>query len=120
MPNGYGQIRYQGKTAYAHRVAYELAKGPIDGLYVLHSCDNRKCVNPEHLSLGTFNDNMSDMVEKQRQAHGERNHHAKLTAQQAVAIRSEIGTHREIAARYGVTAPIISMIRSGRIWKLAQ
>lgn len=118
MPNGYGQIRQDGKTAYAHRVAYELKNGPIgNGLFVLHSCDNRKCVNPDHLSLGTFDDNMADMVGKLRQAHGQKNGHAKLKPEQVREIRAAIGTHREIAARYGVTQSLVSMIRSGRIWK---
>lgn len=118
MPNGYGQFHLNGKTAYAHRVAYEIANGPFPKeAFVMHSCDNRKCVNPAHLSLGTFDENMADMVEKKRQAHGAKNSRAKLTPDQVRAIRSEVGTHKEIAARYGVVQPLISMIRSGRIWK---
>ena len=118
MPNGYGQFRYEGRTEYAHRVAYILAFGPIPaGAFILHSCDNRKCVNPEHIWAGTFDENMQDMVNKGRQAAGMRNHHAKLRPEQVIAIRSEIGTHREIGERYGVTQSLISMIRSGRIWR---
>ena len=117
MPNGYGQFHKNGKTAYAHRVAFELAYDePSD--CVLHTCDNRKCVNPEHLFAGSFYDNMNDMVEKQRQAHGERNTRHKLTEDQVRQIRQEIGLNREIASRYGVSASLISLIRSGRIWKL--
>jgi hypothetical protein len=117
MPNGYGQFHMNGKTAYAHRVAYELANGaPSD--FVLHTCDNRKCVNPDHLFSGSFDDNMADMVSKQRQAHGEKNWHHKLTAEQVKSIRSEVGLQREIAARYGVSHSLIGMIRSGRIWRL--
>tara|TARA_R110002126_G_C10385341_1_gene494540 strand:+ start:443 stop:1045 length:603 start_codon:yes stop_codon:yes gene_type:complete len=116
MPNGYGQFHLNGKTVYAHRVAYELSNGvPSD--FVLHACDNRKCVNPDHLFSGSFDDNMADMVSKKRQAHGERNSRHKLTAIQIKAIRSEVGLQREIASKYGVTASLISMIRSGRIWK---
>lgn len=118
MPNGYGQIHHNGKTAYAHRVSYEIAKGPIpEGMFILHSCDNRKCVNPYHLSLGSFNDNMADMVDKQRQAHGEKNGHAKLTVEQVREIRSAIGTQKEIAACFNVARSLVSMIRSGRIWR---
>lgn len=117
-PNGYGQIHQNGKTAYAHRVAYELKHGPIpDGLYVLHSCDNRKCVNHRHLSLGTFDDNMADMVGKLRQAHGRKNAHAKLQPAQVIEIRQAVGTHKEIAERFGVSQPLVTMIRTGRIWK---
>jgi len=116
MPNGYGQFHKDGQTAYAHRVAYELAYGPTD-LYVLHKCDNRKCVNPEHLFSGTFQENMTDMVMKQRQAAGDRSGRRKLTSGQVQAIRSEVGLHREIADKYGVTPSLVSMIRSGRIWR---
>lgn len=118
MPNGYGQFSYQGKPHYAHRIAYLLHHGSIpEGAYILHSCDNRKCVNPEHLWAGTFEDNMQDMVDKGRQAHGTKNSHAKLNPEQVIAIRSQVGTHREIAECFGVTAGLISMIRSGKIWR---
>ena len=116
MPNGYGQFHKDGKTQYAHRVAFEIANGePTE--YVLHKCDNRKCVNPDHLFSGTFDENMADMVAKKRQAHGEKNSHAKLNAEQVKSIRSEVGLHREIGVKYGVTASLVSMIRSGRIWR---
>jgi hypothetical protein len=117
MPNGYGQIHLNGRTAYAHRVAWELAHGPIDGLYVLHRCDNRKCVNPAHLFLGSFEDNMADMVAKRRQAHGAKNGHAKLTPAQVLAIRAATGKQKDIASEFGVSKPLVSMIRSGRIWQ---
>jgi hypothetical protein len=116
MPNGYGQMHKDGKTAYAHRVAYDLAFGAVAG-FVLHHCDNRKCVNPEHLFVGTHDDNMQDMVAKSRHAFGDKNGRRKLSAEQVRSIRSEIGLHREIAAKYGVTPSLVSMIRSGRIWR---
>jgi hypothetical protein len=66
---GYGRLKIGGKMYSAHRVAWEFTNGPIPGgLFVLHRCDNRHCVNPEHLFLGTQLDNVHDMHAKNRQA----------------------------------------------------
>lgn len=67
--HGYGQIMDRGTPLTVHRVSYLLAHGEdsiADGLYVMHRCDNKKCVNPDHLSLGTHADNMADMTSKGR------------------------------------------------------
>lgn len=118
MPNGYGQIHSSGKTVYAHRVAYELQHGPIpDGMFILHKCDNRKCVNHEHLFLGTFDDNMNDMVSKQRQAHGTKNGHAKLNSELVREIRQAIGPQAKIAGQFNVSQSLVSLIKSERIWR---
>ena len=74
---GYVQIGVGAKMEGSHRVSYEVYRGPIpDGLHVLHTCDNPACVNPDHLWLGTNQDNIDDMVAKGRQvsANGEKTH----------------------------------------------
>lgn len=64
---GYGSFGYEGTVQSAHRVAYQLAFGPIpDGMHVLHSCDNPPCVNPAHLHIGTHTDNMREKVSRGR------------------------------------------------------
>lgn len=70
---GYGKVNWRGKTARAHRVAWEITYGLIpDGMWVLHKCDNPACCRPNHLFLGTCADNVRDMCEKGRQAQGNR------------------------------------------------
>lgn len=63
----YGIISISGKRHYAHRVSWELVNGPVpEGLFVLHKCDVRRCVRPDHLFIGTHDDNMADMMAKGR------------------------------------------------------
>jgi hypothetical protein len=120
MKNGYGQLHYKGKTVYSHIMAYKLEHGhdSVGDLFVLHKCDNRKCVNPEHLFLGTFYDNMDDMVAKVRQAAGEKNFHAKLTGDQVIQIRKNTDdSHTELGIMFGVSRITIHDIKTRRSWR---
>jgi len=123
-PKGYGLFSIKNRNQRAHRVSYELCKGPIpEGMQVLHECDNPSCVKPEHLFLGTNADNMADKVAKGRQAHfcpgrGEDSPTAKLTTKQVLAIREAVGVpHKVLAADYGVSRRQIEDIRARRAWK---
>lgn len=122
--DGYGHFHIKRKSYRAHRISFELFVGPIpEGMYVCHSCDNRACVNPSHLFLGTQKDNVQDMYNKSRQsnkrAKGENNGQHKLTEQNIYQIREMIEqgySQREIAKRFDVSHQQISDIKSGKIW----
>jgi hypothetical protein len=123
---GYGKLRVGDEKQYAHRVAYELYRGPIPkGIVVCHRCDNPACVNPDHLFLGTQAENIADMMVKGRQRLTERrgtcNGNSKLSEADVVAIRSAENLKlRELAAHYGVTPTLISYIRRGKNWSHVQ
>lgn len=119
--NGYGKARHAGRECYAHRYSYNLYKGPIpDGMHVCHRCDDPSCVNPDHLFVGTRDDNMSDMAIKGRSAHGERHGSAKLSVEQVREIRSKRNAGQSvtaIAAEYGVSKGRISEIVHRKAWR---
>lgn len=116
-PAGYGLINKGGKgqCLLAHRVAWEVAHGPIpEGLDVLHKCDNPPCVNTDHLFLGTGADNVADMCSKGRHSFGERNGHCKLTTAQVLAIHQVHETQKVtqafLAAMFSVNQSTIGRI----------
>jgi hypothetical protein len=119
---GYGRMCVgNGRWKFAHRWLWEQINGPVpQGLFVLHSCDVRNCVNPLHLRLGTLKDNSKDMVTRDRSTRGERHHNAKLTNEQVSEIlflTSQRVPRSEIARRFGVIPTNISYITSGKAWK---
>lgn len=117
---GYGYLRIN-KTSYrVHRLAYETFCGGIpEGMCVLHSCDNRKCINPEHLFVGTNADNTKDMIGKGRMAVGEALPQSILTANEVIKIKKMI-EHKipqtEIARNFNVARTTISSISTGKSW----
>jgi hypothetical protein len=122
-PNGYGQIGFSGGLLAVHRVAWILANGLIpDDLYVCHHCDNRTCCNPAHLFLGTFRDNMDDMLAKGRHGgtSGERHPQAKLTREIVDGIRrrykEENIRQEDLGAEYGVSKPTVSALLLNKTW----
>lgn len=118
--DGYGLVKRNGKMQRAHRLAWERIHGPIPkGMLVCHRCDNRACVNPEHLFLGTQKDNIQDAIAKQRMTgpRGEKQGLHKLTVDQVIEIRRMVGTQTEIAAAFGIGQDHVSRIRSKKVWK---
>lgn len=102
----------------AHRASYLLLKGEEPGqLSVMHKCDNPSCVNPEHLALGTHQDNMRDRDTKGRQARGETSASAKLTENDVRAIRADTRGCRRLARAYGVGVSAIVSVRNRTTWK---
>lgn len=116
---GYGTIRWEGRSEKVHRVAWIGAHGAIpDKLHVLHHCDNRRCVNVDHLFLGTNRDNMADKVAKGRQGRqrGETNGFAKLTAEIVRRIRQDKRTEKAIAADLGTCVDTIHKVKKRTRW----
>ena len=117
--HGYGKFWLDGRTDLAHRVAYRISNGEIPaGALVRHTCDNKPCVNPAHLLVGTAKDNARDAVERGRYRRGADNGRARLTPQQVDEIRrcwpSE--TQVSMARRFGVSRSAIQWVINGRNW----
>lgn len=105
--------------ARAHRAAYALFRTPPGTKYVLHACNNPRCVNPEHLYLGTQQNNMDDREAAGHTAQhkGEDNGRAKLTEAQVRAIRRDTRWPRLVARELGVSVGSVKKVRYGATWK---
>lgn len=121
----YGVIWFDGKKHKAHRIAWVVSRGPIEGeMFVCHKCDNPKCCNPQHLFLGTPKDNVADCLNKGR-AHkesGSRRYNAKLTEEVIAILKAEApyrkyGWGVAMAKKYGVAPTAINNVIAGRRWR---
>ena len=125
---GYGSLWNNDikRNVSAHRLSYEIHYGKIDkGMLVLHSCDNKKCVNPKHLRQGTVKENVHEAIDRGLRQKcsipkqfGEQNPKSKLTLEQVRFIRAnpQLG-HKEIADMWGLSPNCIRGVRIGRTWK---
>ncbi len=112
--NGYGSFSLtHTRRVLAHRIAYSLAHGvTLDkSQVVMHSCDNTKCVNPEHLRLGTQLDNIADCKAKGRSKRSKLIDHFPSMFK----MRDEGKTHQQIADVYGVSRPLVTYLFTGRL-----
>lgn len=118
---GYGQARLSDRQETAHRVAWFYVTGSLPVLNLLHSCDNRKCVNPNHLREGTQQDNVNDAISRGRHAYGETNGRSKLNVAKVRAIREQYArggvTHRGLAHQFHVSHGAIGRILRKVDWR---
>jgi hypothetical protein len=129
LNNGYGHINLNGKTVSAHRLSYVLHHPLTIDLWehreicVCHKCDNRKCVNPSHLFLGSYADNSKDRDTKGRgnPPKGEKHGNSKLTDTQVREIREKYANgfinKYQLALEYGVSDTTIRDIINRKLWK---
>lgn len=121
---GYGQFRLGENVELAHRVAWFIRYGKWPEPTSRHKCDNPACVNVDHLTEGTKMDNSTDMVERNRSAHSERNANAKLTRVAVWSIRQQYATGKftqeQLAKKFGVSRSTVSLVTTKKQWRRVQ
>jgi hypothetical protein len=105
------------KTVSVYRYVYELIYGPQPGIVLRHTCDNRKCINPDHILKGTHRENVEDRVKRKRSARGTKHGRSKLNEAKVLDIyRRSDESATDLAREYGVSARSITLIWSGANW----
>ena len=123
IPDGYGNFPTKDGNIRAHRFSYMIYKGEIEeGKVIMHTCDNRKCVNPEHLKQGTQQENVLDCSMKNRMntSHGEAHCLSKMDNEKVKEIRSKESSgvlQKTLAVEYGVCIASIHNIVKRKTWK---
>jgi hypothetical protein len=118
-PLGYGRLSWKGRDQYAHRLSCELAHGECpDHMETLHECDNRACINSDHLRWGTHAENQADMVRRDRinPRLGSDHHSSTLTNEIVLAIVGDQRRQIDIANQYGIAEAHVSQIKTGKLW----
>lgn len=124
---GYGSLGLGGagaKGILAHRLSYQMHKGEIpEGMVVMHKCDNPRCVNPDHLDVGTQSQNIKDALSRGRKlmpthkVRGDECGASKLTSEQVLSIRASTLSLNEMAEQYGVSRSAIERVRYRKTWR---
>lgn len=123
---GYGKFKAQGRQWRAHRLVWHMNYGDPGDLVVRHTCDNKLCVNLDHLKLGTQAENIQDKMDRDRQARGTRVTSSKLCSQAVEEIRAAYAStshlpggasYVSLAEHYGVDQSIIGDIVTGKTWR---
>ena len=116
--DGYGITWYNGSTDYIHRVSYRVFKGDFDSNFIIrHKCDNPSCCNPDHLLIGSDQDNSTDMVNRGRSAKGSKQGNSKLTEEMIQPIRDSNLSSRVLGSMYNISKSVILDIKNNKIWK---
>lgn len=120
--DGYGILTFHGKAWKAHRLAYHFSNSGIpDGMVICHTCDNPKCVNPDHLYAGTQQQNVKDRVKRRRSGNlkGVNNGKAKLSESDVLKIRSACDSgdrYSDVATKFGISDSHAGLIHKRRAW----
>lgn len=114
--NGYGRIIYQYKQYSTHRLSWEIHNGKIpEGMFVCHHCDNKKCVNPNHLFIGTCKDNVQDYITKFDHIGNKKlSQHEVL---EIIRLRKEGKSERRLSKIFKISRSSIRNILHGKSWK---